>query len=357
LHQEGKIIIYAPGIYSGGGLVVLKQIINFSKVNDFTLILDIRVDLDEKNISKSKVMRIKSSISYRIFYELKLFLFSNKKDHLICISNIPPLFGFKGKVSVFQQNALLLDRALWKLFPFKSKLKFFLQWLVLGLLKSNVDEFLVQTEFMKGALAKRLGSSRFLHPRYIINVLNFAKTDLPVIAYSEHKKKWDFLYVADDQPHKNHKKLIEALIFLKNENIQVTLALTLDNTSRNYSEIAYQVNKHGLQVFFIGRLTRGEIYSAYRNSSCLVYPSLIESLGLPLLEAYSLSLPIIASELDYVYEVITPNYTFGPYSATSIARAIKRQMRINSSKYINKIGINFVDYFNNIRIINYFIKS
>jgi glycosyltransferase involved in cell wall biosynthesis len=56
----------------------------------------------------------------------------------------------------------------------------------------------------------------------------------------------------------------------------------------------------------------------------LIYPSQLESFGLPLVEAVSLGLDVIASELDYVRDVVYPVQTFDPTSALSIARAVKR---------------------------------
>ncbi len=58
--------------------------------------------------------------------------------------------------------------------------------------------------------------------------------------------------------------------------------------------------------------------------TALIFPSKTESLGLPLIEAASAGLPIIASELDFVRDVCVPNETFDPYSSTSISRAVKR---------------------------------
>jgi glycosyltransferase involved in cell wall biosynthesis len=56
----------------------------------------------------------------------------------------------------------------------------------------------------------------------------------------------------------------------------------------------------------------------------LIYPSLFESFGLPLLEARQAGLPIIAAELDYVRDIVEPVVSFDPESALSIARAVMR---------------------------------
>ena len=55
-----------------------------------------------------------------------------------------------------------------------------------------------------------------------------------------------------------------------------------------------------------------------------IYPSTLESFGLPLLEARAAGLPIITGELDYVRDIVDPDETFDPNSPLSMARAVKR---------------------------------
>ena len=49
---------------------------------------------------------------------------------------------------------------------------------------------------------------------------------------------------------------------------------------------------------------------------------------MPLIEARRIGLPILASELDYVRDVLDPEEVFDPDSPVSIARAVKRFMKI-----------------------------
>ena len=66
----------------------------------------------------------------------------------------------------------------------------------------------------------------------------------------------------------------------------------------------------------------------YASAGALVFPSLGESFGLPLIEARQAGLSILAPELDYVRDVCEPAQTFDPQSATSIARAVKRFLQL-----------------------------
>jgi hypothetical protein len=48
-----------------------------------------------------------------------------------------------------------------------------------------------------------------------------------------------------------------------------------------------------------------------------------------LIEARQANLPVLASELDFVRDVLDPEQTFDPESSISIARAVKRFMGVN----------------------------
>ena len=74
-----------------------------------------------------------------------------------------------------------------------------------------------------------------------------------------------------------------------------------------------------------------EISLIYSKCKALVFPSFVETLGLPLVEAKKFKLDVIASELDYVRDIVDPNETFDPQSSLSMYRAIKRYLKINNN--------------------------
>ena len=60
----------------------------------------------------------------------------------------------------------------------------------------------------------------------------------------------------------------------------------------------------------------------YNSCEFAIYPSLLESFGLPLIEAANHGCKVIASNLPYVHEIVEPSQTFDPYSTESISNAI-----------------------------------
>ena len=77
----------------------------------------------------------------------------------------------------------------------------------------------------------------------------------------------------------------------------------------------------------LGKVPSADIPALYKSSSALIFPSKVESFGLPLIEATQMGLPVLASELDYVRDVIEPVETFNPESPVSIARAVRRFLK------------------------------
>ena len=142
----------------------------------------------------------------------------------------------------------------------------------------------------------------------------------------QKEKGLDFVYVASGESHKNHRQLVEAWCLLAKEGLFPSLKLTLD--SAHFAELSSwiekKIEKYRLNVENVGNLPHAQIKQLYDQVDALIYPSTFESFGLPLIEATQAGLPVLASELDYVRDVLDPEQTFDPESAVSIARAVKR---------------------------------
>ena len=94
----------------------------------------------------------------------------------------------------------------------------------------------------------------------------------------------------------------------------------------------------------MGNLKQDQISLLYDRASALIYPSTFESLGIPLIEANQAGLPILASELDYVRDVLDPDQTFDPNSDISVARAVKRYLGIAEEPLPLQDANGFMDY-------------
>jgi len=168
----------------------------------------------------------------------------------------------------------------------------------------------------------------WLHREVPISVVPFAPTvtSLPATGPGTSERKYDFVYVASGEAHKNHRKLIEAWRLLAEVGCRPSLALTLDVDAYPglCRYIDQYVEDHSLAVVNLGTLPHDSVDILYRAAGAMIYPSTSESFGLPLIEAAQRGLPIVASELDFVRDVVEPVETFDPNSSVSIVRAVRR---------------------------------
>lgn len=317
------IIIFSPNISIGGGASLLNEIISISNNrNDIIFILDSRYKFDDIKLNKNKFIYTKPHILNRFLINLNLKLITQNDDVILCFGNLPPLFKVRGCVFTYIQNRFIADDNLKLNFPLKTKLRLILERLLFKISYKNSKFFIVQTRSMKEILLKRIKDKNiFLFP--------FINSDFNKIVWFKYTTKdFDFIYPASGDFHKNHVNLIEAWILLSKVNIYPTLALTL-NENISTKLIRYILNAitcYSLRISLIGNVHQKELINLYIRTGALIYPSLVESFGLPLLEAKKIGMPIIASDLNYVFDVVKPTLVFNPHDPNSIFRVIKNYL-------------------------------
>jgi glycosyltransferase involved in cell wall biosynthesis len=313
-----KIIIIASDIHSGGGKVMLNDLLDAAKTMldvDFHVLADSR--FKQKNYHASNIHFTEISKFKRIFYVHKVVdKIVCPEDVIINISDLPTLKRYSCSSIQFLMNRYFIDNYSTSGLPFIVRLRLKLQKIAFYIFLKNVDHIFVQNIVMQDLLIG-LGYSE-----KNIRVIPYKNVDM--VKFSGVRIKESFIYVASGDAHKNHLNLISAWIILSKENIYPTLFLTIDNHTSLHLKISNLIQEHNLKVFIKSQLPRDELLSYYGRVSALIYPSFFECFGIPLLEASNYNLPIIASELDYVRDLIDPVETFDPHSPRSIARAVKR---------------------------------
>lgn len=331
--MKPKWIIHATNVHQGGGRSLLEAILGTLASGVIrVLLVDSRMPLPEVIEQKVEIRRVNPSIMQRFLAERWLVNNVAPEDHVLCFGNLPPLFKLRGRVTVFVQNRYLIDDVKLGGFSFKTKMRLAVERLWLSSKMGNADEFIVQTPSMKSLL------ETLTKGRVPIRVLPFTANDegyARKMRQPERQKdsEFDFIYVASGEPHKNHRQLVEAWCLLAKAGIFPSLKLTLDvvRFAELYDWISRKIVQYQLNVENLGSLPHEQIKRLYGRAGALIYPSTFESFGLPLIEARQAGLPILASELDYVRDVVDPEQTFDPQSAVSIARAVKRFLELEET--------------------------
>ena len=104
---------------------------------------------------------------------------------------------------------------------------------------------------------------------------------------------------------KNFEVICEAVSILENENIKnFKVYLTIDGTENAYSKEIVERYGNLDCIEFIGLLPREKVFDYYSRIQCLIFPSTLETWGLPISEFKEYNKPIILSDLPYAHETI-----------------------------------------------------
>ena len=109
-----------------------------------------------------------------------------------------------------------------------------------------------------------------------------------------------FLYPANLWPHKNHRRLLQAFEqFISNDNEDIFLILT--GHQKGWPALKEEFSH--LPITHLGFVSPQSLQFLYKNAISLVFFSLYEGFGMPLLEAFEIGVPVICSNTTSLPEV------------------------------------------------------
>jgi glycosyltransferase involved in cell wall biosynthesis len=113
-----------------------------------------------------------------------------------------------------------------------------------------------------------------------------------------------WLYVAHYYPHKNHERLFQAYAILRTRQ-KTTWPLVLCGMKNGADKvIAEKLHAAGIEnnVMWLPKLDDSEMPTLYSAASALVFPSLYEGGGIPIMEALACGCPVVASDIPTTKE-------------------------------------------------------
>lgn len=114
-----------------------------------------------------------------------------------------------------------------------------------------------------------------------------------------------FFYPAFPRSFKNFEIIGEACKILQGENItNFKVYLTLDGSENKYSKLIYKKYKDISNIYFLGLLSHDEVFDFYKKCDVLIFPSTLETWGLPISEFKAFNKPILLVDLPYAYETL-----------------------------------------------------
>ena len=334
--QKKVIYINAPNIRHGGGLMLLETILesinslNFSAKGNLNPTLESNPNIDQ--IHRKGFEFSESGFSNYIFpYLRNNDLLKDPEQIVLFFGNLPPVIKVKGISFLYIHSKLILEPTFKYKLTLATRLKLIFEKFFIFIFYKNVDYIVVQTPSMYQL------SSQILKKRPTIEIpffdFNYQNKQ------SNYKIKYDFFYPSYGYTYKNHKNLIKGLVLLSQKGIFPNLVIALD--SKIDTELIEYINDkiylHKLNVHLILDESSEQMNDYYLSCKALVWPSLTESFGIPLIEASRHQKDILASDLDYIHDIleIKKEYCFDPNNPLSIAECLNNYLSQYENKEIN----------------------
>lgn len=312
-----NIIVSAAALRVGGALTIYNQFITHLPFhinnNKYYVFIDESMPAPQISNVEYIVINVKSSIR-RIYFDwigcVKLlkrkniradFVISLQNTAVSCLSKIPQLLYYHQSIPLYPEK--------WRFYKKNERTLFFYKNIYPLFVKLSLTpktQVVVQTHFMKKMFN--------LYYKMTIQNIHVCFPDINkynidcIKAYNWHDNKIHFIYPALSAPYKKHVTIVRALDVVKKRRPDCLKKILVHFTINAESDLILHnlINKFGVNdcFDFMGCIEHTKLLEMYKGSRALLFPSIIETIGLPLLEAASLGLSIIASDKEYVHEVL-----------------------------------------------------
>jgi len=333
-----KVIVFDLPASESGALVVLKDFYKFVVDNSpsdiqWTFVVstnvldDIPAGSASGRIMVHKYPRIKKNWISRIYFELmksSRLVRKSRADVVFSLQNIIVFFVKVPQIVYVHQS---LPYALKRFSYIRRDERFLAIYadifrFLIGLSCKIASRVVVQTSWFKDSLVRRYR----LSPKKVAVVP--ASLDVHVHVSPKTRKANEFFYPTTPYVYKNIDLIIKAVALLVKDGLSPKVILTINGQENNYSRrihariVAKKLQKN---FHFLGRVSRDEIFQLYQSTT-LLFPSWLESFGLPLLEGRTAGAPIIATDTPFAREILN-GYANASFCSLSDERELALAMR------------------------------
>lgn len=301
-----NVLVYAVAAEYGGALSVLMDFykkFKLQKENHYFFVVSTPKIDDCDNITVLRFPEIKKGWLYRLAFEYlraPRLVKKYKIDQVFSTTNtVLPNVNIEQILYLHQPLPFVPYRFKWR----ENRLFWIYQNIIGKMIVHSVckaDHVIVQTKWIKEAAIRICGvkEDKFTIEAPVVDetmVHHYHKGNIPTT----------FFYPASAYSYKNHWLILKACKQLKKDrigNYQVVFTL-FGNENAYASELKAFVEENALPVQFIGQISREEVFQRY-SQSVLLFPSYIETFGMPLLEARLSGAPILAADMPFSREIL-----------------------------------------------------
>jgi hypothetical protein len=312
---ENMVLLNALGITNSGGITVLQKCLNEVSSSSYSIIIcynssPLMDNIIEQFINQSQLKFIafpKKNFLHRLWIENLTF------HTIIRKYKVTLIYNFSGSAQFFMPIPQLIK--LQNLMFFSKKLdstyfskRLFWQWLkaikykrqILSIMYFGKKYFEIQSEHVKSSFSEFIS---------IKDKTFYLKSDIDTTMMLSPKnydfsKKVIFFFIIGphfEVLHKNLQDFIGAMLELQEQKINFEIRITLTLDQLNQSKIWDKALNHRTQ--FLGYLSQYQLSQYFQDNTILISTSIIETLGLHVIEAIEHgTIPIVPNE-EYVSAV------------------------------------------------------
>ena len=338
-----KIVISAVNLIEGGPLTVLQNCLEILSKYSVSKNIEVIAIVHNKklcfypNITYIEIPWAKKSWFHRIYCEyfyfkkiskqLKPYLWlslhdisPNVESHLKAVYCHNPTPFYKAPLSNLRYN-------------YKEVLfSIFYKYLYQINIKKNTH-IIVQQNWLREEFAKIFSLDK---KKIIVALPKYKRNEMIFDNVIKNKVK-TFFYPAFPRTFKNFEVICNACEILEKENINgFKILLTLKGNENKYAKYIYKKYSHLNNIVFQGLLPIEKVYEVYQNTDCLIFPSKLETWGLPISEFSPSNRPMLIANLPYAHETSAGSSLiqfFNSDNATELARMMKEVIDNNLSNF------------------------
>jgi len=302
------IVVSAINLRAGGPLTILRDCLKYLSESTVCSRYDIVALVHKKELCEYphiEYIEFPKGCKHwinRLYYEYFYFRKLSKRLNpflWLSLHDMTPFVTAEHR-AVYIHNPSIVNRIKWSDWKFdKAYIAFALFYKYLYRINIRKNDYcIVQQRWFKEVCSKTIGvsSDRFIIARPNIEIKEKYSGSINIRCRT-------FFFPSFPRPFKNFETVCRACEILEKSGLDAfVVILTMDVSNGAYSRWIYRKYAHLKTVRFVGLLDKRQMEDQYENTDCLIFPSRLETWGLPISEFIPFNRPMIIADEPYAHE-------------------------------------------------------
>lgn len=349
--KKKTIVISAVNLVEGGPLTILRECLDALSQSEISqtykvvaLVHSQKLLPSYSNIELMEYPLAKRNYLFRCYYEYLGFhrLSKKLKPYLwLSLHDMSPRVKAE-RQAVYMHNPSPFYKASFQVVLHAFTYALF-SWFYKYVYRINLhanDYLIVQQQWLRDEFSKMFSFPKeriVVAPPERVNSGTIMNSANSILAGKEDKDDVLFFFPAFPRSFKNFEVICNAVRILENDGIRnFGVVLTIDGSENGYSKQVVLQNRDLNTVVFKGLLAKDEVEAYYVLSDCLIFPSLLETWGLPISEYIPFRKPMLIADLPYAHETAAGAESvafFNPNDAQELAKRMSQVINHNVESF------------------------